>query len=256
MSLLERSMSAYVNLDSRPERRALMEKNLASTGLSAHRVRGMLPHEYKGDPAKIKAMLARPQKGAIGCHFSQVSIMRAADTMEKHAFVMEDDLVFCSDFQQRMVIIDEFCETHDWDVIWLGGTFHVGPPYWHKKDLGRDAEMTDNPRMIRTFGAFCTYAYIVNAKSIGKILSLFDQQLPNSIGIDYLFIQIQPQILSYAFVPGCIKQYDHQSDIGLGMTIFSNFSKLNGNLQNSAYWWQDKMTDFDPTKFDWKEARR
>lgn len=255
MTILERSLIAYVNLDRRPERRARMEQTLARVGLKAHRVRGQLPEEYKGDPARIKGMLDRPQKGAIGCHFSQVSIMHAAKTMNKHAFIMEDDLDICQDFMQRVKIIDEFCSTHPWDVIWLGGTFHVNPPYWHRK-MGRDAETTDNPRMMRTYGAFCTYAYIVNGESIDRVLHLFDQHLPKSIGIDALFITIQPYLHTYAFVPGCVKQYDHQSDIGMGMTTFSNFARLNGTLANSAYWYQERMLDFDPTKFDWKEAQR
>jgi len=180
--------------------------------------------------------------------------MEEALRLGKHAFVMEDDLVICSDFHKRMAILDTFVETHEWDVLWMGGTFHVGDGpngvYWHKKDMGRDAEQTDHPNVMRTYGAFSTHAYIVNVKSLEKILASLDKWLHLSMGIDWLFIQLEPQLFTYSFVPGIIKQYDNPSDIGNGITYFSNFKKL------GPYWWQDRMEDFDPTTFDWKEAAR
>lgn len=246
--LLDECYASYVNLDHRTDRRQRMERSLIQAGIPAVRTRGMLPHEYKGDPAKVEVMRKRTP-GAIGCHYSQVKIMQEALKRSKHAFVMEDDLIFCRDLHVRLAIMEGFIATHDWDVLWLGGTFHINPPYWHKQ-LGRDAELTDHPRMIRTYGAFCTYAYIVRDTRIEKILKLLDQGLHNSIGIDYLFITIQPQLKTYAFVPGCITQYDGQSDIGKGITRFSNFSKL------GPYWFQDRMENFDPLNFNWHEAKR
>ncbi len=254
--ILENSYCSFVNLDSRPDRLNVMKQTLARAGIQATRTRGMLPSEYKGDLAKIRCMLNRPQKGAIGCHFSQVSIMEEALRRKRHAFVMEDDLVFCSDFKERMAIIDNYCKAHPWDVIWLGGTFHINPPYWHKANLGRDAELTTHPRIIRTYGAFSTHAYIVNGGSIAKILMMIDFLLPLSMGIDWAFIQIQPRLYTYAFVPGCIKQLDGESNIGVnrdgspGFTRFSSFSKL------GKYWYQDNMCDFDPATYDWHEAKR
>lgn len=252
MPLLEDSYISFVNLDHRKDRLALMQKTLYQVGLPITRTRGILPHEYKGEPARVRVMQNRTP-GAIGCHFAQVSIMETALRRDEHAFVMEDDLIFCEDFHERMAIIDQFVQNREWDVIWLGGTFHAAGkgPWWHKgPPLFRDAETTDNPRMMRTYGAFCTYAYIVNKTSLKKILGLLDLWLPKSMGIDWLFIQIQPQLQTFAFVPGCIIQRDNKSDIGKGDTIFSGFAKL------GPYWFQKRMTDFDPTTFDWKEAKR
>ena len=246
MGLLDQCSCAYVNLDHRLDRKIRMERSLEEAGIKAHRVRGMLPDEYKGDPKKVEVMRNRTP-GAIGCHMSQVSIMENALCLSKHAFVMEDDLVFCKDFQKRISMMEQFIATNDWDILWLGGTFHVNPPYWHKK-LG-DARCTEDPHMMRTFGAFCTYAYIVNKHSLARVLSLLEQQLPTSIGIDYAMIQIQPQLHTFAFVPGCVIQYDHESDIGKGMTIFSNFKKL------GPYWYQERLENFDPKTFNWHEAK-
>jgi len=243
--LLENCYTSFVNMDHRTDRLERMVVSLARAGVSAVRTRGMKPSEYPGDHKRVEVMQKRTP-GAIGCHFSQVKIMEQALAEGKHAFVMEDDLIFCSDFQRRIEHIEGVIATHDWDILWLGGTFHIHPPYWHKV---RDAQCTDDPRMMRTFGAFCTYAYIVRDQSLSRVLLGLDSWLDKSMGIDWAMIQLQPELKTYAFVPGCITQYDGQSDIGKGMTIFSGFKKL------GPYWYQDRMEDFDPTTFNWWEAK-
>jgi len=133
-------------------------------------------------------------------------------------------------------------------VIWLGGTFHINPPWWHK-NLGRDAELTTDPRMIRTLGCFSTHAYIVNRDSIQWVMEGLDKVVHLSMGIDWAMIQLQPRMRSFAFVPGSVIQIDNQSDIGKGRTIYSGFKKL------GPYWYQERMEDFDPAAFNWAEAR-
>jgi len=258
--ILEDSYSAFVNLQHRNDRLEHMTRELKRVGIEAERVRGMLPSEYTGDRSNVAVMQARTP-GAIGCHMSQVEIMKKALTMEKHAFVMEDDLVFCEDFKERLDLISEFLGRTEWDVFWLGGTFH-SPAHWHCKgrskmepscsaQLGIDCEKVEG-RFMRTYGAFSTFAYIVNVKSIQKIFDLFDDHLHTSIGIDWLFIKLQPQLMTFAFVPGSVKQMDGLSDIGHGQTIFSGFSRLNGTEENSAYWFQNRMEDFDYKHYKWK----
>lgn len=239
--ILDDCYASFVNLDSRPDRLKRMLQSLKVAGVPAERTRGMLPEECTVPAERIKGMLDRPQKGAIGCHFSQVSVMEKALGLGKHAFVLEDDLVFCLDFQKRMEYISAWSAGRAWDIIWLGATFHV-PGKWHPVD----AEVTDDARMIRTYGIWSTYAYIVNRNSIGKVLGLMERELPKSIGIDYLMIQIQPELRTFCFVPGCVKQYDNQSNIGRGVTRFSGFAQL------GAYWYAERMEDFEPKKFKWK----
>lgn len=227
-----------------------MERELSLINIKATRTAGMLPQEaireMNLDPKRLTVMQNRTP-GAIGCHYSQVQIMEEALHRGQHAFVMEDDLHFCEDFHSRLSHLVEFVRTRLWDVIWLGGTFHVNPPYWHKD---RDAETTSDPRILRTYGAFCTYAYIVNVTSIYRVLDMLEELVPKSMGIDWAFIQLQPQLYTYAYVPGSVRQIDNLSDIGKGMTVFSNFKKL------GPYWFQEQAAQFDPAAFDWKEARQ
>jgi len=247
MNLIEESHIRFVNLDSRWDRLELMTKACEIAQIPAARVRGMLPAEYTGNPKRVAVMQNRTP-GAIGCWFSQVKIMEEALKAKKHAWVMEDDLIFCKDFHVRLAYMERFLVDRSWDILWLGATFHVNPPYWHKGDLGRDAELTDDPRMLRTYGAFCTYAYIVRKQSIERVLALLDEWLDCSMGIDWAMIQMQPRLHTYAFVPGSIIQRDNKSDIGKGMTIFSGFAKL------GLYWFAETLEQFDPTTYDWHEA--
>ena len=259
----------FLNMEHRYDRREHMTHELWVLGLPHHRIVGKRPEEYNLDDPKIQVMRRRTP-GAIGCHYGQVQIMQNALAEGKDAMVFEDDVVFCSDIQKRLDYIQDFLNKTEWDIFWLGATFHVGPPWWHNGNnpdlpdefgnkyvqaMGRDAEQTSDPRIMKTYGAFSTHAYIVNKDSIEKVLGLLDENVHLSMGIDWIMIKIQPQLKTYAFVPGCVKQMDNMSDIGGGMTMYSGFSRLNGNEENSRYWWQDKMEDFDPNTFDWKEAK-
>ena len=246
----------YINLPHRKDRDEKMRAELQRAGLMAERVRGLLPHEVDAHPFDIEVMQKRTP-GAIGCHFSHVSCMKSAMYACKDVMILEDDLIFCSDIQDRLKHIENFCNTHEWDVIWLGATFHKQPT-WHRSrngkhlhpdlhqctcDLNKDWERTDDERIVRTYGAWSTYAYIVNHKSIPKILSLFDEHLHESMGIDWLFIRLAPQLKTFSFIPGCVKQYDNQSDIGNGITKFSVFEFTCGK-----YCWADTMQEFNPNQ--------
>lgn len=263
--MIENLYASFINLDHRTDRLAHMEGQLRKINpnkelpdFGVYRTRGI---PWKEIPESPQTQVMRNRTpGAIGCHFSQVAVMKEAHRQVKHAFVMEDDIIFCTDFYKRLEYIDNWTKTHDWDIIWLGGTFHV-PAFWHKigisgmppncsLQLGHDCQSTDDPRMIRTFGAFSTYAYIVNAKSIERVVRLLEDFMPNTIGIDYSFLALGNKINSFAFVPGCTRQIDNISDIGNGMTMFSGFAKLNGTIENSRYWYQELMTDFDPSTFN------
>lgn len=242
--------ASFINLDHRTDRLAHMQAQLAKIGLSAERTRGLLPHEVNQPDHKTAVMQVRTP-GAIGCHYSQVSVIQKAYELGKSALVMEDDLVFCNDFNRRMDIVENFLNTHEWDVFWLGGTYHI-PAQWHSRQhnpdlqmckcsLGVDHAETDNPHIRRTYGIWSTYGYIVNYKSIPKILELLDQNVYRSMGIDWLFILLQPELNTFCFNPGMVKQYDNISDIGrmgdgsAAVTRFSGFAHL------GSHWFKENL---------------
>jgi hypothetical protein len=109
---------------------------------------------------------------------------------------------------------------------------------------------------MRTYGCFSTHNWLINKNSVQKVMDLLDSIMHRSIGIDHACIILQPQLLTYTFVGGSAKQIDNLSNIGTGVTMYSNFAKLNGTIENSAYWFTDKISDFDPANFEWGECKR
>jgi GR25 family glycosyltransferase involved in LPS biosynthesis len=261
--LLDDCYIAYINLAHRKDRREHMEKELARVGLKAELFEAIKTIDEGWNREPYQVMFKRT-RGAIGCYLSQLDVMAGALRCGKHAFVLEDDILFATDFKKRMEYVSKFLKGEEWDIFWCGATFHVSPPHWHNginpdipnRNLYRDAECTSDPRIMRTYGSFCTYAYIVRRESIRTVMKMLEEQMATSIGIDFSMIRMQPDLITYAFVPGACKQYNNQSDIGHGITYFENFSKLNGSIENSKYWWQDRMEDFDPLTFNWGECKR
>lgn len=231
----------YVNLDSRTDRNEHMIQELQRVGITAERRTGLLPDDLIKTMTEDKwSVIYNRTRGALGCWYSQVAVMEKALSENKHAFVMEDDLIFCDDFWERMRIVEEFLSDHDWDIFWLGGTYHIEPT-WHKSenckhthpdlqmcscDLNRDWEPTENPNIVKTYGCWSTYGYIVNKKRIPLLLERLEDNIYRSMGIDWFMILMQPQLNTFAFNPGCIKQMDNQSNIGAGITHFSVFESL------------------------------
>lgn len=246
MKLIDDSYISYLNLEHRVDRRERMENSLTALGLHAWRTPG--GQAYAGDQERVRVMRERTP-GTIGCYVGQCAIMQEALKLGLHAFVMEDDVVFCDDFWDRLKIIGWFLDARPWDIFWFGGTYHLNPPVWHKDDLGRDVERTNNDRILKTYGIWSTYAYLVNRESIQKVLHGLERVLPTSVGIDTSMIQLQPEWETFCFAPGCVKQYDSWSDIGNDMTYFSNFDKL------GPHWYQERMEHFNPGMYNWAEAQ-
>lgn len=257
----------FLNLSHRTDRLAHMTEQLNRVGIDAVRHAGKLPHEVDQHNPKYQKMFRRTP-GAIGCHLGQVEIMKTALIQQRDAVVFEDDCVFCEDFQKRIEYIEKWTDTHDWDVFYLGSSVHVGPPWWHRTGhrereleecnctLNRDAETTDDPRVLRCYGIFATFAYIVNKDSIQKVVDALDEITPRSIGIDWAMIALGHRIKQFCFVPGLVRQMTNQSDIGNGITNWDGFLKLNGTFENSAYVYQNRMEDFDPLTFNWQECKQ
>lgn len=261
IQLLQDSYISYVNLPHRTDRLQHIQSELERIGLKAEKTNGIYPHEFDVNDSRHQTMRNRTV-GAIGCYTSQLNIMKKAFSLNKHAFVMEDDIVLASDFWKRMEYISNWSLSNPFAVFWLGGTFHVGGnrgPYWHTNTIGRDIELTNDSRIVKCYGAFSTHCYIVHRDYLEQVIKRLEEFMPQSIGIDYSFIKhVEPFLPTYAFVPGTAKQIDNISDQVPGknnITEFSKFANLNGTIENSAYWWQDKMEDFDPTQFYWAEAK-
>lgn len=240
----------YINLASRNDRREHAEEQFAAQGIKARRFNAFIPSEWDGDPADVQRIKDRTP-GAIGCYMSQLAIIKSA-TEDSVVAVCEDDVCFAPDMKRRLAHA-ESALPDDWDVFYLGATFHV-PGEWYKDPecaswghRGVDAEPTSDKHIMRVFGQWGTYAYFVNGPKAQKVAGLLEENCHRSYGIDHNFMQLGDKINAYCFVPGMAWQYDNQSNIGDGITEFSGFKKL------GPYVWTDSMEDFDPAQFDWRK---
>lgn len=217
----EQFHAQFVNLRDRTDRREHMERELARVNIPATRFEAFHPAQF---PYPKFDKMRNRTPGAIGCFMSQLGVMANAKKTGKSALVMEDDVIFADDIHKRFQYIGKALETIEWDVMYLGATVHLRNE-WHKNKLC-DIEKTDDPRIFRVYGEWGTYAYVVNHRSIEKVMRLLYEHINQSIGIDYSMIMLSDEIRQYCFIPGSAFQIDSQSSIGNGITYFSHFMKM------------------------------
>jgi GR25 family glycosyltransferase involved in LPS biosynthesis len=223
----------YINLAHRKDRVEHIEKEFRRTGFRAHRFPAFTKGDFSGSSKNVAGMLHTPN--TIGNWMSHTTLISWAQ--DRTIGVLEDDALLCSDFLARLEYIERNFHK-SWDIFFLGGTFHDDRGQWHP-ELGRDHELTDTRRIVRLYGAWSNQGYIVNAGSGPKIVKMMREVMPQSTGSDHALIQIQPKLQCFGFVPGMVFQIDGPSDIGNGITKFSNFLRMGG------YVWADKLEDFD-----------
>lgn len=226
----------YINLRHRTDRLEHVKKQLAKACIDAERFEALQKEDYSGPGEDVRLM--QPTPNTIGNWLSHTALISKA-TPGKIVGVLEDDALICSDMNERIDYIGKHCP--EWDIFFLGATFHTDPGgKWHP-ELGRDFALVGIKHIVRVFGAFSNQGYLVNGNSSRLILSMMQERMKMSRGSDHALIMMQPFLKCYSFVPGCVFQIDGPSDVSPGgFTRFSNFRKSLG-----PYVWADKMEDFD-----------
>ena len=231
----------WINLLHRGDRRDHMAGQFRKTGITGKRFSAFTKDDYHGSSDDVALMQSTPN--TIGNWLSHTAVIRTAID-DGIVGLLEDDALLCSDFLPRLKYIEDHFDK-PWDIFFLGATFHADEAVWHP-ELGHDFELTDVDHIVRTYGAFSNQGYLINPKSAEKILGMMQGRMSRSRGSDHALIQIQPMLNCYCFVPGMVFQIDGQSDIGDGVTKFSNFFKSLGQ-----YIWTDTLAEFDWQT--WKE---
>lgn len=235
----------YVNLAHRPERNAYVRNELARVGIAAERFNALTGADYDG-PRIPKGALTQ---GQLGCLMSHLRLWENARGTDGILGVVEDDVMLCDDFQERMQYVEDHFDK-PWDMFFWGSTYHINPSKWHKQDLGRDFEQTDVKYIHRIYGTWNTYCYFLNCQSAKRLVELFRAKLYQAKAIDHLLILLEPQLNCYCFTPGAAFQKNGPSDVGCGMTLFDGF------LSMGPYVFQRRLADFDYDSFNWAEGKR
>ena len=238
-----------INLDHRPDRWATMQRELRRINLPARRFSAMTPNEFFEPPGAAPLIEGKRTSGNWA---SMAYLMRLNQGTDRDLLMLEDDVIICGDFWERMVYLEDNID-FDWDVIFLGATFHLdrnaSNGRWHP-ERPNDVERTPFRHLFRSYGTWSNHGMIVRGRSAGKVLTAMRSVMGVARGSDHALILVQPQLQAYVFVPGCVMQHNGESDVaeGGGWTQFSDFLKM------GPYVYQHRLADWDVGSYDWAEA--
>ena len=186
----------YINLDSRTDRKAHVENQLANIGL--------LPFAKRFNAIRL-------QNGAMGCTLSHLKCLKAAvENNWDHVLICEDDITFLdSDLFVKQLNKCLANPSINWDVIMFGG--NNVPPY----------KIIDDS-CIKISMCATTTGYLVNKHYIPILLNnvkdgaeLFakNSNMPSTYAVDVYWRTLQSADNWFLITPPTVVQLEGYSDI-------------------------------------------
>ncbi len=182
----------YINLDSRTDRKQLVENELNE-----------LEWKYERFPAIEK------EDGRLGCSMSHLRVlMMAKERNLDYVVILEDDI----HFQKPRFFNEHFKKaiTHDFDVLLIAG--NIRPPI----------TPTDNPNLFRVQKSYTTTGYIVKNHYYDKLIQNYKMGIlqlmknPEQMGryeIDVFWDTLQQKDNWFIIMPRTVTQLVDYSDI-------------------------------------------
>jgi len=193
----------YINLDSRPDRKEHVEKELANIGIQAERFKAV-----------------KLANGALGCSMSHLKLLEMAKEKNlSHILIVEDDILFTkpSIFVRQF---NKFLNNHkSFDVVLLSG--NNVPPYVNIDDT-----------CVKVNRCQTTTGYLVNGHYIDILIDNFRKGIQQLIqhpeqhityAIDKYWFILQQLHNWYLIIPLTVVQREDYSDIEKRPT---NYSRL------------------------------
>jgi GR25 family glycosyltransferase involved in LPS biosynthesis len=224
----------FINLDRRTDRLSHVNSELKKHNIDAKRFRAY--EDLNGCDISFGNIISEGQKR---CYRSHYTLIKEYDTnSDKVLGVFEDDVIFCEDFDERFEYIEKNFNLN-WDIFFLSSFYHLNddPQRWNK---GGDYELTGIKYIHRVYGSFCGHSYLINPRSIPKIIKLLDDCAHQSRAIDHSFILIEPLLNCYSFTPGMANQLTNASDTDGGIKDQNAFLKIIG-----PHYYANKLSDFN-----------
>lgn len=204
----------YINLETRPDRKAHVEQQLTNIGL----------HEVVQRFNAIKL-----PNGALGCSMSHLKCVEKAKEMNwDHVFIVEDDILFLNPslFQQQ---VNTFLERkqNNFDVLLLAG--NNMPPY-NKVD----------ECCVQVFKCQTTTGYLVMSHYYDTLITNFREGITNLVkepmkhslyAIDKYWFHLQKKDKWFLIIPLTVVQREDYSDIEKRQT---NYRRCMTDLNKEA----------------------
>jgi len=184
----------YINLESRPDRRVHVEKQLSMVGINALRFNAI-----------------RMENGAIGCSMSHLKCLEIAlENDWEHVLIVEDDILFLNT-NVFVTQFNKFMERHhaDFDVLLLGG--NNNPPYYRIDDC-----------CVKVTKCFTTTGYLVKNHYFKTMITNIREGIsklsaePNKhymYAIDVYWLNLQTVDRWFLCTPLTVIQREDYSDI-------------------------------------------
>lgn len=196
-----------INLTHRSDKRTWIDSHLSQHGIDFEYFQAKTANDniHFND-----TQIHRYVPGQLGCMLSHYELLSTYNDSNILG-IFEDDVQLSDDFAKRMTYIENNFNL-DWDIFFLSSFYHLNDDSNRWNESG-DYKLTNIKYIHRVYGSFCTHAYLVNPKSIKKILRLMQEHIHASRAIDHLYILIQPFINAYSFTPGMATQISSFNDI-------------------------------------------
>lgn len=180
-----------INLDKRPDRWELVQKEFDKHEINVTR--------YSAVDGQTLTIPITPFEtmGQLGCLLSQLDVITKAkhDNLSS-VLIMEDDVVFCDNFNEQLKLKMESLPV-DWNMLFFGAN-HIIPPIKINEHIGR---------LQRAYSAHC---YAINSNVYDLILKGLERLKEP---LDVTYANIQPFINAYVVNPHLVWQRPGYSDI-------------------------------------------
>jgi glycosyl transferase family 25 len=201
-SIQEINHAFYINLESRPDRKTHVEKQLKLLGIPATRFNAV-----------------KLTNGALGCSISHLKCLEFAKINKwSHLLIVEDDIKFLyPELLKNQLNI--FLQNHkDWDVVLIGGN-NIAP---YKKI---------DETCVKISSCQTTTGYLVNSHYFDTLIENYRAGIKNLLkfpdqhrlyAIDKFWFSLQQKDNWYLIIPLTVTQREDYSDIEKRPTSYSN----------------------------------
>ena len=202
----------YINLDSRPDRKAHVEKQMSNIGIVTERFKAI-----------------KLSNGALGCSMSHLKLLEIAKANNlPHVLIVEDDILF-TDISLFVNQFNKFLELHkDFDVVLISG--NNLPPYKNIDDT-----------CVKVSQCQTTTGYLVQSHYYDTLINNYRKGIKNLIenpenhklfAIDKFWFNLQKIHKWYLIIPLSVTQREDYSDIEKRPT---NYSRAMLDLDKEAF---------------------
>jgi GR25 family glycosyltransferase involved in LPS biosynthesis len=197
-----------INLDKRSDRWKECQKEFQKINIEVERYSAFDGNKIKNVENLFVGHFEKA--GQFGALISHLNIIKKAKELEiSSVVILEDDVVFCDDFNQEFNLgMNEIPE--NWDMIFFGSN-HIHPP------------IKISNRICKLQRAYSAHCYVIRDRMYDELIRLIE---PMNEPLDVTYANIQPVYNCYVFNPHLVWQRPGYSDICEMVVDYTHVHKI------------------------------